>query len=77
MSTYGDLEPILQILLESIAQECRTTQEFLSAEILEVSRQALIEARRTCHDEEHDRPTAVRPADPNLRWPKGTFRHER
>jgi hypothetical protein len=73
MNTYAELDPILHILLNAIAQECRTTQDYLSLEITQVALNALIAARRTCHDEEHDRPTAVRPVDPNLRWPKGMF----
>lgn len=71
MDTYEDLEPILQILLGAIAQECGTTQDYLSNEVEQVARQSLIAAQQT--RDIHERPTAVRPVDPNLRRPRGTF----
>lgn len=70
MSTYEELSPVLQILLQSIAQECRTTQEHLSLEIEHTALKALMAAYQLGFEEAHARPTAVRPVDPNVRKPR-------
>lgn len=70
MHTYAVLAPVLQILLQAIAQERGTTQEHLSLEIEHTTLKALMAAYQMGFDEAHERPTAVRPIDPNIRKPR-------
>ncbi len=74
MSSYTELNPLMEILLHAVAKECNTTQEHISFELEQTILGALVEAMKIGEERADNRPTPIHPADPNLRWPRGTFK---
>jgi hypothetical protein len=76
MGARDDIAPLLEILLEAIAEESGTTQEYLSLEVEQVALKALLAAYNSGNKSAHERPT-IRPridTDRQFPAPKGAWR---
>ena len=68
MSAHTRVADLIEIILNSVAQEARVTQDQLSVEIESVVTRGVLEAFKRGEDYAHDRPT-----DPALLTPTRSF----
>jgi len=57
MTAHSHIADLIEIVLNAVAQEARTTQEHLSVEVESVVTRGLLEAFKRGGEHEHDRPT--------------------